>query len=92
MNIRQVKKKIFIHAIIGVLLSMIVFHLLASVVCGVTEIFAYIANLIFVLGAYLLSYFVFTVIPDKYDVKIESAFAVIATCVSVVLALVAYVL
>lgn len=92
MSIREVKKKIVIHAIFGVILSMIAFHLFVSVICGVNETSAYVANLGSVFGAYLLSYHVFTVIPDKYDVKLESAFAVIATCLSAIIALVDYAL
>lgn len=87
-----VKRSIISHALIALVLSSLIFYLVMSLGFGVYSAFAYFTNTIFVMAAYVISYMTFTVIPDQYNVKVESSIAVCSLCLSIALAVLGYVL
>lgn len=87
MNKKEVIKKTIIHGIIGTILSMIIFYLVMEVVNGIHSVIAYIINCICTILGYIGSYLLFSVYPDKYDVQIESFYALIGLCSSIFTAL-----
>lgn len=87
MNKKEVIKKTIIHGIIGTILSMIIFYLVMEVVNGIHSVIAYIINCICTILGYIGSYLLFSVYPDKYDVRTESFYALIGLCSSIFTAL-----